>query len=62
MLALTLASYLIALWGHQQGPGEVGVEQTVELPWRLYRLHVEAVASKDVDGISLLMVDGWVTI
>lgn len=50
-------SYLTALGGDQQRPGQVGVIQAVQLAGRLHSLHVETVASKDIDGIRLLVVD-----
>lgn len=55
-------SYLNTLRGGQQRPGEVGVIQAVELSRWLYTFHVKAVASKDIDGISLFMVDCRVAI
>lgn len=58
----TPPSYLVSLGGDQQRPGEVWVVQTVELARGLHGLHVKAVASEDVYGVSLLVVHGRVAI
>lgn len=52
-----LASYLITLRGYQQRPREVGIVKTVKLARRLHCLYMKAITSKNVDGISLVMVD-----